>query len=78
VIDGAGTGVDYVYMHLKAPALVEKGDTVSTGQPIGEVGDTGDANGCHLHMELWSAPGWYTGGSAFDPLPSLKKWDRQS
>lgn len=78
VIDAAGTGVDYVYMHLKDPALAVKGDSVYTGQPIGEVGDTGDADGCHLHMELWSPPGWYTGGSPFDPLPSLKKWDKQS
>ncbi|MCW3040789.1 MAG: Peptidase [Solirubrobacterales bacterium] len=78
VIDGAGTGTDYVYMHLKAPATVVKGATVYTGQPIGEVGDTGDADGCHLHMELWSAPGWYTGGAPFDPLPSLKRWDKQS
>jgi murein DD-endopeptidase MepM/ murein hydrolase activator NlpD len=78
VIDAAGTGVDYAYMHLKQPALVEKGATVATGQPIGEVGDTGNAVGCHLHFELWSAPGWYTGGSAFDPLPALKRWDAQS
>jgi murein DD-endopeptidase MepM/ murein hydrolase activator NlpD len=78
VIDAAGTGVDYAYMHLKAPALVQKGDTVYTGQPIGEVGDTGDAVGCHLHFELWSSPGWYTGGSPFDPLPALKRWDASS
>ncbi len=24
---------------------------------IGFVGDTGDADGCHLHFEMWSAPG---------------------
>lgn len=78
VIDGAGTGTDYVYMHLKAPALAEKGDTVYTGQPIGEVGDTGDAVGCHLHFELWKSPGWYTGGSPLDPLPALQRWDRAS
>jgi hypothetical protein len=78
VIDGAGTGTDYVYMHLKDPALAKKGETVYTGQPIGEVGDTGDAVGCHLHMELWKAPGWYTGGEPLDPLPSLQRWDKQS
>ncbi len=78
VIDAAGTGVDYAYMHLKRPALVKKGASVYTGQPIGEVGDTGDAVGCHLHFELWSAPGWYTGGSPFDPLPALKRWDAVS
>lgn len=78
VIDGAQTGVDYIYMHLRDPALVEKGARVRTGQLIGYVGDTGRADGCHLHFELWSGPGWYTGGSPFDPLPSLKSWDKFS
>lgn len=78
VIDGAGTGVDTAYMHLRAPALVAKGERVYTGQVIGYVGDTGDATACHLHFEMWSPPGWYTGGSAFDPLPSLRVWDRVS
>ena len=78
VIDGARTGVDYAYMHLRDEALVDKGDKVATGQLIGYVGDTGRAFGCHLHFEEWSAPGWYTGGSAFDPLPDLLAWDAQS
>jgi murein DD-endopeptidase MepM/ murein hydrolase activator NlpD len=78
VIDGEGTDVDYVYMHLRDPSPVPKGARVLTGQPIGNVGDTGDANGCHLHFELWGAPGWYTGGAAIDPLPFLKAWDAYS
>jgi hypothetical protein len=78
VIDGARTGVDYAYMHLRDPALVDKGDKVTTGQLIGYVGDTGRASGCHLHFEEWSAPGWYEGGSPFDPLPDLQDWDAQS
>jgi murein DD-endopeptidase MepM/ murein hydrolase activator NlpD len=77
VIDGAGTGVDFMYAHLRQPALVATGDTVYTGQQIGEVGDTGDAVGCHLHFEEWTAPGWYKGGHPYDPLPDLKAWDRQ-
>lgn len=75
VIDGAGTGVDYMYAHLRQPALVATGDTVYTGQQIGEVGDTGDAVGCHLHFEEWTAPGWYKGGHPYDPLADLKRWD---
>jgi murein DD-endopeptidase MepM/ murein hydrolase activator NlpD len=78
VIDGAGTGVDYVYMHLRLPALVKTGDRVFTGQKIGEVGETGRASGCHLHFELWNAPGWYEGGRAVDPLPALRAWDAYS
>jgi murein DD-endopeptidase MepM/ murein hydrolase activator NlpD len=75
VISAADRSADYVYMHLRDPALVKKGDAVVTGQPIGFVGRTGDATACHLHFEMWPAPGWYTGGSAVDPLPSLKAWD---
>ena len=78
VIDGEQTGVDYIYMHLASAALVEKGDRVRTGQLIGYVGDTGHASGCHLHFEMWRAPGWYSGGSAFDPLPDLLAWDKRS
>jgi murein DD-endopeptidase MepM/ murein hydrolase activator NlpD len=78
VIDGAGTGVDYVYMHMLEKPLVQTGQRVYTGQKIGEVGETGRATGCHLHFELWSAPGWYKGGKAFDPLPSLESWDSYS
>jgi hypothetical protein len=70
--DGQG---DNVYMHLRDPALLKKGAPVATGQQIGFVGQTGDATACHLHFELWPAPGWYTGGQPVDPMPSLKAWD---
>ncbi|MFP5380094.1 MAG: M23 family metallopeptidase [Vicinamibacteria bacterium] len=78
VITGAGSGLDYVYMHMRAPATVSKGQQVFTGQKIGEVGDSGNADGCHLHFELWRAPGWYTGGGAIDPLALLTAWDAAS
>ena len=75
VIDGAEPDQDYVYMHLQSPPSYATGDTVGTGARIGLVGETGNARGCHLHFELWSAPGWYEGGRPFDPLPQLKAWD---
>jgi len=78
VIDGKGTGNDFMYAHLAEPSPLSEGDTVRTGQPIGIVGETGDAQGCHLHFEIWGAPGWYEGGSPFDPLPLLQKWDAYS
>jgi murein DD-endopeptidase MepM/ murein hydrolase activator NlpD len=78
VVHGSGSGFDYVYMHLRRPAMVDSGDRVYTGQAIGEVGQTGDAVGCHLHLELWSAPGWYKGGQPLDPLQQLKSWDAVS
>jgi murein DD-endopeptidase MepM/ murein hydrolase activator NlpD len=78
VVDGAGTGTDYVYMHLAEPSPFSAGDRVYTGQRIGAVGDTGNARGCHLHFELWGAPGWYDGGRPFDPLSALRAWDSWS
>jgi len=78
VIDGKGTGFDFMYAHLAEPSPLHEGETVRTGQPIGIVGDTGDAEGCHLHFEIWTAPGWYEGGSPIDPLPYLEAWDRYS
>jgi murein DD-endopeptidase MepM/ murein hydrolase activator NlpD len=78
VIDGRGTGYDMAYMHLREPSLLREGEAVRTGQPIGVVGETGDAVGCHLHFEIWTPPGWYEGGSPIDPLPFLERWDRYS
>jgi Peptidase family M23 len=75
VISSDDGSADYAYMHLRDRALVAKGAKVTTGQPIGVVGRTGDATACHLHFELWPAPGWYTGGHPVDPLASLKAWD---
>jgi len=72
------TGLDAVYMHLKHRPRVHARETVDTGQRIGSVGDTGNADGCHLHFELWTAPGWYAGGQAFDPLPRLERWDARA
>jgi murein DD-endopeptidase MepM/ murein hydrolase activator NlpD len=78
VIDGKGTPYDFMYAHLAEPSPLQAGETVRTGQPIGIVGDTGDATACHLHFEIWGPPGWYEGGSPFDPLPYLEKWDAYS
>jgi murein DD-endopeptidase MepM/ murein hydrolase activator NlpD len=74
VIDNEGTGTDYAYMHLREAALVTTGTRVRSGQLIGFVGDSGDATACHLHFELWTAPGWYAGGRPIDPLPTLRSW----
>jgi len=67
------SGRSYAYMHLRSAAKLDEGDTVRVGQVVGEVGQTGRATGCHLHFELWTAPGWYSGGKAIDPLPFLRR-----
>lgn len=74
VLTGTPMGEDQVYMHLEAPSPLGVGDAVAPGTVVGKVGDTGDADGCHLHFELWSAPGWYEGGSPRDPTADLTAW----
>ena len=78
VIKGSATGGSYVYMHMIKPSWAVEGQTVFTGQQIGKVGNTGSSSGCHLHFERWTAPGWYEGGKAYDPLPELQYWDTYS
>ena len=57
--DGAGTSTRYAHMIATA---VSAGESVSAGQIIGYVGNTGDSEGNHLHFE------WYQNGSLTDPL----------
>jgi murein DD-endopeptidase MepM/ murein hydrolase activator NlpD len=76
VIQVAGADRAEAYMHLRQPAIVEEGTTVAAGAQIGEVGDTGHADGCHLHFELWIGHWQGVGGPGhvIDPLPTLKQW----
>ena len=67
----------HVYMHMASASPLDQGDRVRAGQPVGAVGETGRASGCHLHFELWTAPGWYRGGEAIDPLPQLRQWESE-
>ena len=71
VLHDGDSGEDYVYMHMSSVG-VSTGDTVGAGDTVGEVGRTGDATACHLHLEEWTSPGWYAGGDAKDPLPFLR------
>ena len=70
----AEDGSQQAYLHMQRPASVQRGAQVAAGQAIGLVGETGNASGCHLHFELWTAPGRFTGGSAHDPKPDLDRW----
>jgi murein DD-endopeptidase MepM/ murein hydrolase activator NlpD len=71
VLHDSDSGEDYVYMHMSA-VDVAVGDTPRAGEKVGAVGQTGDATACHLHFEEWTAPGWYAGGHAKDPLALLR------
>jgi murein DD-endopeptidase MepM/ murein hydrolase activator NlpD len=74
VIHARGMGRNYLYAHLRRPAVVREGEFVRTGQRIGGVGKTGNARtvGCHLHFEM------HVDGHPVDPEPALRRWDRFS
>lgn len=74
VVIATDNGTDMAYMHLREPSPLSKGDVVITGQQVGAIGRTGNASACLLHFEIWSAPGWYSGGKPINPLPFLKTW----
>ncbi len=46
-----GFGYESIYAHLNK-ILVSKGDTITRGQLIGELGSTGRSTGPHLHYEI--------------------------
>ncbi len=61
-----GWGVYSGYWH-QSSILVEPGDTVTAGQQIGTIGNSGLSTASHLHWELW------VGGVQVDPL----QWVRE-
>src|SRR4051794_5573716 len=73
VVIRSGDGYDYAYMHFREGSTVQPGEHVTAGELIGHVGSTGDAEGPHLHFEVWDGP-WQSGGHPIDPLPLLKSW----
>jgi murein DD-endopeptidase MepM/ murein hydrolase activator NlpD len=78
ILDGDAEDLDYAFMHLKEGSIpVHKGEHVDQGQRLGSVGHTGDAQGNHLHFEIWQGP-WYDGGQPVDPLPYLQQWQQWS
>jgi murein DD-endopeptidase MepM/ murein hydrolase activator NlpD len=58
-------GTEIIYAHSRR-LLVQVGDTVQAGQPIGLVGNTGYSYGPHLHVEI------HVNGEPTDPIPLLR------
>ncbi|MBV6507008.1 MAG: hypothetical protein JJLCMIEE_00045 [Acidimicrobiales bacterium] len=61
------SGVEYYYAHLSAYAEgIEDGTVVEAGEVVGYVGETGNAQGPHLHFEIQKD------GQPVNPYPVLK------
>lgn len=58
-------GTSTIYGHL-SKIRVEKGQKVSRGDRIGDMGSTGRSTGSHLHYEV------HVGGKAVDPMTFIK------
>lgn len=57
------------YAHMEYGSLrVEVGDTVTVGDVLGTVGDTGYSFGAHLHFEVWQ-----NGTTKVDPLEWMRE-----
>lgn len=60
------------YAHMRALS-VYAGQTVTAGQRIGEVGDLGNATGCHLHFEVHTKNGSIYGPDNVNPSTWLSE-----
>lgn len=49
-----GNGYWTHYGHMRSAPLVNQGDTVTSGQQVGEVGNTGSSAGNHLHFNMYN------------------------
>ena len=55
-----GQSLSTLYAHMNATPLVGVGDSVSKGDVIGYVGNTGNSFGAHLHFETWMGTAYGT------------------
>ena len=77
VVEHTAYGLDFMFAHCMASSFtVSEGESVTAGQQICRLGQTGDATAPHLHFEVWVG-GWQAaGGHPIDPLPYLEAWER--
>ncbi|GAA0908729.1 M23 family metallopeptidase [Virgisporangium aurantiacum] len=65
-------GIITRYCHLSTHPLVQEGQTVAAGEPIGIVGSSGHSSGPHLHFETHHG-GDRSSAGAEDPVPFMRK-----
>jgi len=69
--DNTHRSLYFVYGHLLNTPPFSIGDTVKSGEVIGQVGNSGNSSNAHLHLELRLGPG----GASFD---SMAKYDTRA
>ena len=63
-----GNGIVSLYQHIKKDSIkVKVGQTVTKGQVIAQVGNSGIGSGAHLHFEM------QINGTPQDPLKYISK-----
>ena len=73
VIVDLGGGAFATFAHLKPGSVrVKVGDRVRTGQPIGEVGNSGNSLAPHLHFHVSDAPGPLAGDGLPFVIPNFE------
>lgn len=72
VIQDNNTGLYWRYCHMASPSPLAIGQTVDTNTKVGVMGQTGNAFGIHLHLELSDVSYWDTTRTHFqNPLIAL-------
>ncbi len=74
----AGESIYSLYAHLAEVPLVEKGDSITCGQPLGKVGKTGyDIVNPHLHLETRIGPSGvsFEGMAFYDTSATTEEMD---
>ncbi|MCQ6344162.1 LysM peptidoglycan-binding domain-containing protein, partial [Bacillus cereus] len=69
---GIAACTKHVYAHLNKRYVVQ-GDYISKGEKIGEVGNTGESRGAHLHLELHQGRWTMAKKNAMNPLLVLSE-----
>lgn len=53
-----GSKYSTAYFHMSSKSSLRKGENVGTNTVVGQMGNTGDSQGAHLHFEILK--NWYT------------------
>ncbi|MDA5561153.1 peptidoglycan DD-metalloendopeptidase family protein [Exiguobacterium sp. MMG028] len=72
-VDGQKWTTVYAHMHK---VDVKKGQTVRQGEPIGQIGNTGNSSGPHLHFEIHKGNYNFSASSAGNAVNPLKVAER--